>query len=82
MKTIKYTICFCIFSIGLHWPLIGGGYEYGIQLKKEDKVYQFYLNEQLEPMDKDNKQIAQLVQEFKPEIAALFEKANAMWDLE
>lgn len=64
------------------WPLINGGYEYGIRIQKGKEAYEFYLNEQLEPIDKDNKQAAKLVQEFKPEIAALFEKANSMWDLE
>ncbi|MGF7049401.1 hypothetical protein J2T13_003912 [Paenibacillus sp. DS2015] len=64
------------------WPLIKGGYEYGFRVQKEGKVYEFYLNEQLKPMDEDNKQVAKLVQEFKPEIAELFEKANSMWELE
>ncbi|MNW45226.1 hypothetical protein D3C74_224850 [compost metagenome] len=63
------------------WPLINGGYEYGIRIQTRGEAYELYLNEQLEPINKDNKQAAQLVQEFKPEIAALFEKANSVWDL-
>ncbi|OAB40798.1 hypothetical protein [Paenibacillus glacialis] len=63
------------------WPLIKGGYEYGIRIQQEGKVYEIFLNEHLKPADNDDTK-NQIFQQLKPEIDMLFEKANLMWNLE
>lgn len=63
------------------WPLIKGGYEYGIRITKEKKVYEIMLDDQMKPINKNDKTASELVEELKPEIIALFEKANSMWGI-
>lgn len=64
------------------WPKITGGYEYGIRIQAQGKAYEFYLNEQLEPINQSNQQTLKLVQKFKPEITLLLGLANEMWNLD
>ncbi|KXG10854.1 hypothetical protein AT864_00722 [Anoxybacillus sp. P3H1B] len=64
------------------WPLIFGGYEYGFRLQKDGAAYEIYVDENMEPINKDDTVAAQKVEEYKVELEELFSKANEMWELE
>ncbi|MCP3795520.1 MULTISPECIES: hypothetical protein [unclassified Paenibacillus] len=64
------------------WPLIDGSYEFGVRLQKDGIIYELSLDEQMQPVDQNDKQTNILIQELKPEITALYEKANSMWKLD
>lgn len=63
------------------WPLISGGYEYGFRLQKDGVAYEIYVDENMEPIDKNNSVATQNVKENKAELEKLFSKANKMWQL-
>lgn len=62
------------------WPLISGGYEYGFRLQKDGAAHEIYVDENMEPIHKDDTVAVQ--KEYKAELEALFSKANEMWQLE
>ena len=60
------------------WPSIFDGYEYGFRLQKEEKAYEIYVDENMNPIyEKD----AHIVNKFKTELEELFSKANETWNL-
>ncbi|MGY0373955.1 hypothetical protein [Clostridium sp. JNZ J1-5] len=63
------------------WPKIFGGYKYGFRLKEGKSVYELYVDENINPIDKDNKDFVKKVKEHKAGIDELFSKANEMWKL-
>ncbi|MGB7606452.1 MAG: hypothetical protein WBL93_13355 [Lutisporaceae bacterium] len=64
------------------WPLISGGYIYGVRLQKDGTAYEIYVDENMEPIHKDNTYEAQIVNKYKTELKELLSKANEMWKLE
>lgn len=64
------------------WPLISGGYEYGFRIQKNGVAYEIYVDENMEPIHKDDKVAIQKVKEYKAELEELLSKANEMWQLE
>lgn len=64
------------------WPLIEGGYEYGVRITKEDFAYEILMNEQMKPVDPNNKKAAMIIEEHQAAIKKLFEKANSVWNLQ
>ena len=63
------------------WPHIIGGYEYGFRLRKNEDVYEIYVDKNLEPVNKDHPVDVQLVKEFNKDLQELYEKADNMWGL-
>ena len=63
------------------WPLISGGYKYGVRLQKDGRAYEIYVDENMEPILKDDSTEVQKLKEYKTELEVLFTKANEMWDL-
>lgn len=64
------------------WPLMSGDYTYGFRLTSKGQTYEIYVDKNMEPVDKNNEETNQLVQQFKPQLDALYEKALNTWDLE
>ncbi|GLB61477.1 hypothetical protein [Cytobacillus sp. NCCP-133] len=64
------------------WPLLFGGYEYGIRLQNDGEVFEIYVDENMKPIDKEDKVAVQQVEENKDEIEKLISKANEIWNLE
>jgi len=64
------------------WPLLSGGYEYGFRLQKDGRAYEIYVDENMEPIHKDDMVAVQKVEEYKAELEKLLSKANEMWLLE
>ncbi len=64
------------------WPLMFDGYKYGFRIKEVDAVYEVYVDENMKPIDKEDKYIAKKVEEHKAGLETLFLKANEMWQLE
>lgn len=64
------------------WPLIFGGYEYGFRIQEEGGAYEIYVDENMNPIDKEDKIAIEKFQEHKTELEELFSKANEMWKLE
>lgn len=64
------------------WPLMSGGYEYGFRLQKDGVAYEIYVDENMEPINKEDTVAVQKVIEFKAELEELLSKANDMWQLE
>ncbi|MGO4546775.1 hypothetical protein AB4Z29_18420 [Paenibacillus sp. 2TAB23] len=58
------------------WPLINGGYEYGMRFQKDGEAYEIYVDDNMQPVNKDDVQTVQLVQKYKSEIDELFERAR------
>jgi hypothetical protein len=63
------------------WPLLNGGYEYGIRFQNGDEIFEILVDENMKPIDKDDKVAAQQVEKNKEEIERLISKANKMWQL-
>lgn len=63
------------------WPLISGGYKYGIRVEQDGVGYEIYVDENMKPIDKDDTYSVQAIEENKASIEALLSKANEMWDL-
>ncbi len=63
------------------WPLIFGGYEYGIRVEQDGKRYEFYVDENMKPIDKEDTYAVQAIEKNKSSIEALLSKANEMWQL-
>ena len=64
------------------WPLLSGGYEYGFILREEDRGYEIYVDENMEPLDKDDVNTIKVFEEHKEKVEELFYKANEVWNLE
>lgn len=64
------------------WPLITGGYEYGFSIQKDGQPYEFYVDENMKPIDKDDSVAIEKVEEYKVELEELLSKAKEMWKLE
>ena len=63
------------------WPLMSGGYEYGYRRQDNGAAYEIYVDENMEPIHKDDMVEVQKIKEHKAELEALFSKANKMWQL-
>lgn len=63
------------------WPLIFGGYEYGIRIQQGETAYEIYVDKNMNPIDKDDTYAVQIIEEHKAGIEALLTKANEMWPL-
>ncbi|OBZ11506.1 hypothetical protein A7975_20685 [Bacillus sp. FJAT-26390] len=63
------------------WPLINGGYEYGIRLQKDGVAHEIYVDENMNPIDKNDTDSVQLIEKYKAEANGLLARANEMWDL-
>lgn len=63
------------------WPLISGGYKYGIRIQDNEKAYEIYVDENMEPIDKSDTYAVQNIEKHKAGIEELFSKANKMWQL-
>lgn len=61
------------------WPLISGGYNYGIRLQKDGIAYEIYVDENMKPIDKADTHSAQNIEEHKAGVEALLSRANKMW---
>ncbi|WP_422659872.1 hypothetical protein ACK8P5_04925 [Paenibacillus sp. EC2-1] len=64
------------------WPLMNGKYEYGIMIKKKDKVYQVHLNHDLTPIKKNSLIEQRIAEDLKLEVTELLKRAKLVWDLE
>lgn len=63
------------------WPLIFGGYEYGIRLEEDGIGYEFYVDENMNPINKEDPYAVQCIEKNKSSIDVLLSKANEMWKL-
>lgn len=63
------------------WPEITGGYKFGIRLQKDGTAYEIYVNENMEPVYKDDMESVQLIQKYKADVDRLLVKANEVWKL-
>lgn len=63
------------------WPLISGGYKYGVRIQDNENAYEIYVNENMEPIDKSDTYAIQNIEKHKAGIEELFSKANKMWQL-
>jgi DNA modification methylase len=61
------------------WPLLKGGYEYGVILYTDDTQYQIYIDKNGNAIDEEDENI---VAEHSQSILTLLEKANTMWGIE
>ena len=64
------------------WPLIFGGFKYGIRLQSDGQVYEIYVDENMKPIKKDDVVAVQQVEQHKTKIEEMISKANEMWHLE
>lgn len=63
------------------WPLVFGGYEYGIRIQQGETAYEIYVDENMNPIDKDDTYAVQIIEEHKAGIEVLLYNANEMWPL-
>ncbi|PGE68924.1 hypothetical protein [Bacillus toyonensis] len=63
------------------WPLLFGGYEYGVRLQKGDQVFEIYVDENMNPIYTDDKLAIEQIKKYQEEVQAMISKANDMWDL-
>ncbi|MBU3192281.1 hypothetical protein [Clostridium bowmanii] len=63
------------------WPLISGGYNYGIRLQEDGKAYEIYVDENMNPIDKSDTYSVQNIKDHKAGVESLLSKANKMWKL-
>ncbi|WP_243291890.1 hypothetical protein [Bacillus sp. FJAT-47783] len=64
------------------WPLLFGGFEYGIRLQNDGEVYEIYVDENMNPINVDDSVAIQQLEEHKVEIEKMISKANEIWDLQ
>lgn len=64
------------------WPLLSGGFKYGIRLQSDGEVYEIYVDENMKPIKKDDIVAVQQVEQNKAEIEGMISKANEIWNLE
>ncbi|TCT21700.1 hypothetical protein EDD68_1104 [Melghiribacillus thermohalophilus] len=66
------------------WPLVFGGYEYGVRLQKDGKAYEIYVDQHLNPVKKDqgDNMAKQIIEKYRADIETLFRKGNAIWELQ
>lgn len=64
------------------WPLLFGGYEYGIRLQSDGEVYEVYVDENMNPISKDDAVAVQQLEKRKVDIEKMISKANEIWHLE
>jgi len=60
------------------WPLVTGGYEYGILLHDEDNSYQIYVDENGNALD-DSCDV--IIEQHRSNIDSLLDKASAVWNI-
>lgn len=62
---------------------MNGDYKYGFRLQQNGKAYEIYVDENMNPTNKDknNEFVKQLVNENKEELDALFNNANGKFQL-
>lgn len=64
------------------WPLLSGGYKYGIRIEDDKKqVYEIYVDEKMNPLDKDDQNVVEVLEKNKEEVKELITRANKMWNL-
>ncbi|WP_066506473.1 hypothetical protein [Abyssisolibacter fermentans] len=61
------------------WPLMFGGYKYGFRLQKDGLAHEIYVDEHMEPINKENKV---LIEKYNVELKQLFDKAKQMWEFD
>lgn len=65
----------------LIWPLMSGGYKYGFRLQEDGSTYEIYVDENMNPIYKDDTEDVKKIEEHKSDIETLFSKSNEMWNL-
>ncbi|MGL5379223.1 hypothetical protein [Clostridium sp.] len=65
------------------WPLFTGGFEYGLILgdKKNNMSYEIYVDDNMNPLEKDNPQYLKLINDNAVEVNELYKRARNMWAL-
>ncbi|MGE6313515.1 hypothetical protein ACQKD6_24230 [Bacillus cereus] len=63
------------------WPLLFGGYEYGVRLQKGDQVFEIYVDENMNPIYKDDEVAVEQIKKNQEEVQAMISKASEIWDL-
>lgn len=63
------------------WPLISGGYKYGIRFEADGRSFEAYVDEDMNPIHNDDENSAQVIKEHKDELENLFSKADKLWNL-
>lgn len=63
------------------WPLMSGGYKYGIRLEEDGRMFEAYVDENMNPIHKDDENSVQVIKEHKDQLDNLFSKANQIWNL-
>lgn len=63
------------------WPLMSGGYKYGFRLQEDGGAFEAYVDENMDPIYKDDGYSVQVIKEHKNELQALFSRADEMWGL-
>lgn len=63
------------------WPLISGGYEYGVRIEEDGEAYEIYVDENMKPIDKNDTYAVQNIEQHRAGVEKLFSKANKMWQL-
>lgn len=63
------------------WPSVFGGYEHGFVLHEDGAVYEIYVDENMEPIDKNDLYTIQKIKEHKNGMKELLSRANEMWQL-
>ncbi|MEG2289307.1 MAG: hypothetical protein RSA29_04020 [Clostridium sp.] len=64
------------------WPLLSGGYKYSITIQDNGVSYYIYVDENMNPVEKDDTDSSRIFQEHKASFESLLSKANEMWQLE
>lgn len=63
------------------WPLISGGYNYGIRIQEDGEAYEIYVDKNMKPIDTDDTYAVQNIKKHKAGVEELLSKANKMWQL-
>lgn len=65
------------------WPLLDGGYEYGIRLQKGNgEIYEILIDKSLNPINKADAVAMKVLEENKKQVHELASRANEMWNIE
>jgi hypothetical protein len=63
------------------WPLLFGGYEYGIRLQDNGEIYEIYVDEKMNPIDENDTVVKEQIEKNREKIEAMIAKAKEMWPL-
>lgn len=65
------------------WPKLYGGYDYGIRIQKEGQVFEFYIDDKKNPVNKDenNEFVKQQIKLHEREIDELLKRAKNAFEM-